>query len=229
MSWPSTPSPRPTRRADPTRLGGCWLSCWPMTDAAVPSPRVLPGLAASRLTIETRLAGVLGFTLLTSLGAQVAIPLPPDGIPMTLQTLAVVLAAVGLGPRLGMASMGLYLVVGMVGAGVFADGRTGLGVLMGQTGGYLVGFVLCQPVIARIIRGRDGRIRGWGAFVLAMLAGHAVIFALGVPWLALVRGFALERAIRGGFVPFVPGLIVKTIAAVVIGRLAAPLASRRIW
>lgn len=200
-----------------------------MNDAVVPSERVLPGLGAQRLTIETRLAGVLGFTLLTSLGAQVAIPLPPDGIPMTLQTLAVVLAAVGLGPRLGMASMALYLVVGMIGAGVFADGRAGLGVLMGQTGGYLVGFVLCQPVIARLIRTRDGRIRGWGAFVVAMLAGHAVIFAIGVPWLGHVRGYSLGRAIQGGLVPFVPGLIVKTIVAVVIGRLAAPLASRHFW
>lgn len=201
----------------------------PMTDASAPSPRVLPALDASRLAVETRLAAVLGFTFLTTLGAQIAIPLPPDGIPMTLQTLAVVLAAVCLGPGLGMASMALYLVVGIVGAGVFAHGNAGLGVILGQTGGYLVGFILCQPVIASIIRTRDGRIRGWGAFVLAILAGHAVIFALGVPWLALVRGFSLGRALQGGLIPYLPGLVFKTVLAVLIGRLAAPRAMQHLW
>ncbi|MFG0327239.1 MAG: biotin transporter BioY [Phycisphaerales bacterium JB037] len=179
--------------------------------------------------LEWRVAGVTLFTLLTGFGAHLAIPLPPDGVPMTLQTLAVVLAAMCLGPKLGITSMLAYLLVGFLGAGWFAGGNAGIEVLFGQTGGYLVGFVLCQPVIFRIIRRRDGTIRGWGAIALASLAGHAVIFAIGVPWLAAVRGFSPARAIEGGFMPFVPGLIVKTVLAVLIARWAIPRAARRLW
>lgn len=197
----------------------------PARETTAPLPRA--DLSVS--TLELRLLGTLLFTFLTSLGAQVAIPLPPDGVPMTLQTLAVVLAALCLGPRLGAASMTLYLLVGMLGAGIFAGGAAGLAVLAGQTGGYLVGFIACQPVITSIIRRPDGSIRGWGAMVLAVLAGHLVIFAIGVPWLAAVRGYGLGRALEGGFYPFIPGMLVKTAAAVVLGRLAAPWAMRRVW
>jgi len=193
----------------------------PARDLTKPDARVGP--------LELRILGMLLFTLLTSLSALVAIPLPPDGIPMTLQTLAVVLAALCLGPRVGMASMGLYIAVGLIGAGVFADGSAGIAVLAGQTGGYLIGFFLCQPVITSIIRKRDGEMRGWGAMVLGVLAGHLVIFALGIPWYAFVRDHALARALEGGFYPFIPGLILKTALAVLIGRWACPWAMKRLW
>ncbi|MBK7404049.1 MAG: biotin transporter BioY [Phycisphaerales bacterium] len=169
------------------------------------------------------------FALLTSLGAQIAIPLPPDGVPMTLQTLAVLCAALCLGPRVGTLSMLLYLVVGVIGGAVFAQGSKGLAVLLGQTGGYVIGFVFCQPVVGAIARRRDGSVRGWLAILCAVLAGNAVVFAIGVPWLALANGYSLPRALEGGFYPFIPGLILKSAAAVMIGRLAAPLAMRRPW
>lgn len=199
-----------------------------MSDAAsAPRTRTSADLRVSPL--ELRILAVLLFTFLTSLGAHIAVPLPPDGVPMTLQTLAVVLAALCLGPRLGVASMTLYLLVGMIGAGIFADGSAGLGVLAGQTGGYLLGFILCQPVITSIIRKPNHEIRGWGALITAVLAGHLVIFAIGVPWLALVRGYSLARALEGGFYPFIPGLILKAAIAVLIARWACPWAMRRVW
>ncbi|MFI4896675.1 MAG: biotin transporter BioY, partial [Phycisphaerales bacterium JB059] len=200
----------------------------PMPPATAPADAA-PRHDARVSPLERRLLGMLLFTLLTTLGALVANPLPPDGVPMTLQTLAVILAALCLGPRVGAASMILYILVGMIGAGVFADGSAGLAVLAGQTGGYLVGFVLCQPVITSIIRRRDGAMRGWGAMILAVLAGHLVIFALGVPWLALVRGYSLARALEGGFYPFLLPMLLKCAIAVIIGRWAAPWAMRRIW
>ncbi|MCC7388664.1 MAG: biotin transporter BioY [Phycisphaerales bacterium] len=169
------------------------------------------------------------FALLTSLAAQASIPLPPDWVPMSLQTLAVLCAALCLGPRLGAVSMLLYLLLGVLGGAVFAQGSKGFAVLLGQTGGYLVGFVLCQPVVGMIARRRDGAARGWLAMIAAVLAGNAVVFGLGVPWLALTNGYGPGRALEGGFYPFIPGLIVKSIGAVAIGRLAAPLASRRPW
>lgn len=176
-----------------------------------------------------RLAGALTFTLLTGLGAQLAVPLPPYGVPQTLQTLVVALAAMGLGARWGMASMALYMVMGWVGAGIFAEGSSGLDVILGQTGGYLVGFIVAQPVIAGLIRRRDGTVRGWGALTLAMLNGHLVIFGLGVPWLAVVREISMGDAFFGGCVIFLPGMVAKTVAAVLIGLAAWPSSVRRFW
>ena len=173
-------------------------------------------------------------TMLLSISAQFKVPMPPDGVPQTLQTLVVAVAAMSLGGRWGMASVLLYIAIGALGAGVFAEGRSGVVVLLGQTGGYLAGFVVAQPVIAGIIRRRDGTVRGWGAIVTAMLVGHAVIFVLGVLWLTFVRSredetYTLMRGLQGGFVPFIPGMILKTVAAVMIGLCAWPHAVRRYW
>ena len=173
--------------------------------------------------------GIPGFALLTALGANVYVPLPPDGVPMTLQTLFVVLAAICLGPRAGAASMLLYVAAGAVGVPLFAQGEVGLAVILGQTGGYIVGFVLCQPVVGLIVRRPDGLPRGWLALIAGVLAAHAVVFAVGVPWLAIVRGFPLERAIEGGLVPFLPGMVVKSAIAVLIGLVVAPWCVRRVW
>ena len=183
-----------------------------------------------------RALAVVFFTLFMSLCAQINVPLPPFGVPQTLQTLAAVLCALCLGPRMGMASMGLYALIGAIGVPVFAQGNAGPATILGQTGGYILGFIACQPVVSRIVRRADGTIRGWGAMILATLAGHAVIFALGVPWLYAVRRLdaGLEpitwaRAIQGGLVVFVPGMIIKSALAVWIARLAAPWAARRLW
>lgn len=169
------------------------------------------------------------FTLLTSLSAQIAVPMPPEGIPQTMHTLIVLLAALRLGPRLGAASMVLYVLIGALGAPVFSRGSAGLGVLMGMTGGYIVGFVICQPVVRWIACRRDGTVRGWLALVVAMTVAHAIIFAIGVPWLAVVRGFDTPTAIKAGLLPFIPGTIAKTVLAVLIGRYVAPLSARRAW
>ncbi|MFI4882232.1 MAG: biotin transporter BioY [Phycisphaerales bacterium JB064] len=173
--------------------------------------------------------GIPGFALLTALGAHISVPLPPDGVPMTLQTLFVVLAALCLGPKAGTLSMLLYIVAGMVGVPLFADGEVGLGVILGQTGGYIVGFALCQPIVGMIVRRSDGLPRGWLALIAGVLAAHAIVFAIGVPWLAIVRGFTLGRAIEGGLVPFLPGMVVKSAIAVLIGLVVAPWCMRRVW
>ena len=173
--------------------------------------------------------GIPGFALLTAFGAHINVPLPPDGVPMTLQTLFVVLAALCLGPRAGALSMLLYIAAGVVGVPLFAEGEVGLAVILGQTGGYILGFVLCQPAVGLIVRRPDGLPRGWLALIAGVLAAHAVVFAVGVPWLAIVRGFTLERAIEGGLIPFLPGMVVKSAIAVLIGLAVAPWCVRRVW
>lgn len=182
-----------------------------------------------------RLAGVGGFVLLTGLAAQIEVRLPPYGIPLSLQTLAVVMAALCLGPRFGMLAMLLYYVIGMLGVPLFAEGTSGVITTMGQTGGYLVGFILCQPVITRAVRRSDGRVRGWLGFTMGVLGGHLVVFAVGVPWLYLSRKhwlgdpIALGDAVHYGFAVYIIPMLIKTGMAVMLGRLAAPWAMKRVW
>lgn len=186
----------------------------------------------TRTGVDPRVRAMLEaafFTLLLGAAAQVAVPLPPFGVPMTLHTLVVLLAALRLGPGLGAASMALYALIGLAGLPVFADGRSGPAVLVGQTGGYIIGFIACQPVVHAIVRRRDGSVRGWLALIAAMSAAHMVIFGIGVPWLAIARGISLADAAYGGFVVLIPATVVKTALAVLIGRHVAPLSTRRVW
>lgn len=189
--------------------------------------------AARRVALGVSGAGL--FTLLTAIGAQISIPMAPLGVPLTLQTLMVVLAALCLGPRWGTVSMALYVLAGALGAPVFSDHGAGVAILAGQTGGYLLGFICAQPVITWFVRAPDGRVRGWLGLSLGVVVGHLVIFAVGVPWLYMVRRvtdlpeLTVWGAIYGGMVIFLPGKALKAALAVIIGRWAAPWAAQRIW
>ena len=183
-----------------------------------------------------RALSVPAMTLLTAVAAQISIPTDPLGIPVTLQTLAVLLCALALGPKLGAASMLLYLATGAVGVGVFADGQAGLATILGQTGGYLIGFVAAQPIAHAIIRRRDATIRGWGAVLVAGLALHAAIFAIGVPWLYTTRlldpdanPLSAWDAVYYGCLVFVPGAVLKSGIAAWIGARLLPHVARRLW
>jgi len=139
--------------------------------------------------------------------AQVAVPLWP--VPMTLQTLAVLLLGALGGARIGVASVSLYLAEGALGLPVFANGAGGIAVLAGPTAGYLLGF-LPAAWIAGQARG------GWWRGGAVLAAAHLVLFAPGVAWLAGFIGW--ERAVMAGFVLFIPGTVVKTALALVALR-----------
>ncbi len=203
-----------------------------MSQAA--KPAIGSGIDERSRALMLKAALTVFFTMLMGISAQFKIPMPPDGVPQTLQTLVVAVAAMGLGARWGMASVLLYLAIGALGAGVFAEGKAGIGVLLGQTGGYLIGFLVAQPVIHGIIRRSDRTVRGWGAIITAMLAGHIIIFVFGVLWLTFLRGredetYTLMRGIKGGVIPFIPGMILKTIAAIMIGLAVWPRSCRKFW
>ena len=94
----------------------------------------------------------------------------------------------------------------------------------------------CQPVAHAIIRRPDGSVRGWGSVVVAGLAVHAVVFAIGVPWLYLVRNLdpqadpiTLGRAVFGGFVVFIPGTVIKVAIATLLAVMFLPGVARRLW
>lgn len=187
------------------------------------------GLNARKLDIALRVTGVVGFALLTALCAQVTIPIPGTPVPVTLQTLAVTVAALTLGGRLGALSMGLYVLLGMVGLPVYADASGGVNVVIGATGGYLLGFILAQPLMARSLRTGQGAYAGWRGVVTALVVGHLVIFACGVVWLQLQLGLGWALALDQGLWPFLPGSVVKGGAALFAGLLVAPWACRRGW
>lgn len=169
--------------------------------------------------------------------ADFAIPIGDYAIPLSLQSLLVVLAALALGPRLGLASIGLYLFMGAIGLPVFADGNAGLVTIFGRTGGYLVGFLACVWIVNFFVRRRDGSLRAWRWTLLGTFLGHIAIFVVGVPWLyvvlkldpAFAGGATVGSVVWNGFVIFIPGMMIKCLIAAIAGYWAAPFAHQRGW
>ena len=103
------------------------------------------------------------------------------------------------------------------GTPVFAAGNWGLSTVFGATGGYLIGFLLAQPVIGLLTKPPVGT---WSHLLPALLLGNAIIFACGLTWLSLWSGAGVQQALAWGLWPFVPGLILKTGLALGLGRFA---------
>jgi biotin transport system substrate-specific component len=151
-------------------------------------------------------------SMLIALAAQISIRLPFSPVPITGQTLAVLLIGALLGSRRGALSVVVYLVQGLVGLPVFASGAMGPAYLMGPTGGYLVGFIAAAYTTGRLAE------RGWDRDVistsLAMLAGNAIIYVFGLVWLSVYVG---KQATALGLAPFVLGDVIKlTLAAILL-------------
>ena len=167
--------------------------------------------------------GVLAFALAIMLGAQVALYLPLTPVPITLQTLFVVLAGVVLGPRLGALAAGAYVAVGALGAPVFANGGGGLAWLFGPTGGYL----LAAPLAALVA----GSVAGRGAGVLRTAAGLALgvltMYAGGVTQLQALTGEPWAAVLALGVYPFLVGDALKVLAALWVVRGARATSFRR--
>ncbi len=142
--------------------------------------------------------------------AQLYIPLEP--VPITGQSLGVLLVGAALGWKRGSAAMLLYLVIGGLGLPVFQNGAGGLSHLTGSTAGYLVGFVAAAACTGFLAE--HGYERKLGHALGVFLAGHALIFIFGITWLAQLIG--LHKAVELGFIPFIPGLCIKTAMAAAI-------------
>jgi biotin transport system substrate-specific component len=160
-------------------------------------------------------------------------------VPLTLQTFGVLFTGALLGAWRGVAATSLYLLIGIVGFPVFAAGadgihRSGLDTILsleggqlvlGATGGYLVGFVVASAVVGSLAeRGWDRRI---GSSIAAMLIGSTIIYAFGVSWLALAADLGAADALAFGLWPFLPGDIVKLLVAAGLLPLGWRLVSGR--
>jgi biotin transport system substrate-specific component len=153
---------------------------------------------------------VVGFSLLVALSAQVAISLPGTPVPMTGQTFGVLLTGALLGAGRGFLALALYLLEGALGLPVFAQGHAGLaGLLATQSAGYLWACPFAAAAVGALAeRGWDRR---FGTTALAMLAGNAVFYLFGLPWLARFVGPA--QALPMGLFPFLPGDAIKLLLA----------------
>jgi len=144
---------------------------------------LVPIRVSERMHTRARhLALILIGTVLIALSARISFYVPGNPVPFTGQTFAVLLTAGALGFRRGLAASLLYVAVGAFGLPVFADGKHGVDVVLGASGGYLVGFVVASAIVGRLAElGWDRNIFG---AIGAMLLGSLAIYAVGVPWLA---------------------------------------------
>ena len=215
-------------------------------DALFPARVAAPAWARDLLLIAGGVvllivSAYVSFTVPAIQLGQVYVPVN-EYVPLTLQTFGVLFTGAVLGARRAIAATGLYLLIGIVGLPVFAadaDGvhRSGLAtiigldggtIVLGATGGYLVGFVVAAAVVGALAeRGWDRRL---GSSVGAMVIGSAIIYTLGVAWLALAANLGVADALAFGLWPFLPGDILKLLVAAGLlplgWRLAGGRASR---
>jgi biotin transport system substrate-specific component len=175
----------------------------------------LPATGARRMVAGLGLSAA--FAALTVVGANIVIPIEP--VPITLQTLFVLLAGASIGAGWGSLSQWMYIALGVIGLPVFAGGAAGAAVLAGPTGGYLISFLIAPWVIGTLLR-RSNRI-GWQVFSFAV--GKVVILTLGVAHLTLFYTHDLAQSLAVGVVPFLPGAAIKIAAAVSIHRSSQAL------
>jgi biotin transport system substrate-specific component len=167
-------------------------------------------------------AGVAFISLL----AQIAIPVPGSPVPVTGQTLAVLLIGTTYGARLGVLTFATYLLAGIAGAPIFAPSATsanhGIDRLIGATGGYLVGMLIASLVLGYLAdRKADQKFR---TSFPALLLGDAIIFTFGLLWLQQTLDLSWSKTIAAGFTPFILGEALK----IAITATSLPLIWRRI-
>ena len=144
------------------------------------------------------------FAALTAVSAQVVIPMGP--VPVNLALLPLLICGALLPLRFALASVLVYIGMGGAGLPVFAGMAGGPGVLLGPTGGYIIGYVLCVAVTS-LLMGKGVKRP------VAMVVGVAACYALGTPWLMVSAGMSLPQALLSGVIPFILGDILKVFLA----------------
>jgi biotin transport system substrate-specific component len=152
---------------------------------------------------------VVSGSLLMALLAQLSVRLPFTPVPVTGQTLGVLVIGGALGSVRGAAAILLYLAWGAIGLPFYAEGRSGIELLAlsSATGGYLWGFVVAGFVVGKLTE--KGWDRNIGSSLGAMLIGEVIIFSLGVTWLSQAVGLSAEKALEAGLYPFLLGDLLK--------------------
>jgi biotin transport system substrate-specific component len=168
---------------------------------------------ASRLRLYPLILCAL-FAALTVVGAIIQIPLPFTPVPISLATLSVYLAGGLLGAKCGVLSQVVYILLGAIGLPVFSNFQGGVGVIVGPTGGYIIGYVTAALVVG-LIAGSDRHTPVW-KLTVAMIAGTAACYIPGTAWFMISTGTGLVSALSFCVIPFLIGDTLKIIAAVLL-------------
>lgn len=156
---------------------------------------------------------------LTAVGAMISIPVVPfSPVPISLQTMFVLLAGLILGPKAGAFAMLLYLAAGCLGLPVFTGGKAGLAAFLGPTGGFLIGFV---PSAVLCGFAKSTPVKPYRVLLLYCAAATAVTLALGAAQLAVLLKISAGKALAVGVIPFLPGAVLKCFGAAFIYRFLA--------
>jgi biotin transport system substrate-specific component len=187
---------------------------------------LVPIRLGERLNARARdVALVVAGALFIYLTSKVVIPVEGSPVPITGQTFGVLLVGGALGLRRGAVAVAMYVLLGVVGLPFFAEGKGGLTIIWGATGGYLIGFIVAGAVVGRLAElGWDRKI---GGALGAMVVGSAMIYAVGLPWLKVVTGLTVEETIAQGLTPFLIGDAIKIILAAVLFPAAWWVVGRR--
>ena len=187
---------------------------------------LVPIQLGERLSARARnVALVVIRALFIYLTARVAIPIPGTPIPVTGQTFGVLLVGGSLGLRRGFAAVSLYVLLGVIGLPFFAEGKGGLAVILGASGGYLLGFIAAGALVGRLAElGWDRKFVG---ALGAMVVGSVVLYAIALPWLKVVTGMTWQETIDQGLMPFILGDAIKIVLAAALFPVAWWVVGRR--
>jgi biotin transport system substrate-specific component len=158
------------------------------------------------------------FTALTAIGAFISIPIGP--VPITLQSLFVILSGLILGSKLGMLSQIAYVLLGLVGLPVFSGGSGGLGSIFHPTFGFLIGFIIAAYIVGKISEKNKSII----VIAFAVILGSIIIYVIGVPYFYFIftnymgKDINFYGALKYSCIPFIPGDIIKAAIAIVLGK-----------
>ncbi len=164
---------------------------------------------------------IVGFSLLTALGAQLEVHLPFTPVPLTGQTFMVLLSGAVLGSRRGFAAQALYLVEGVAGLPVFAGGAFSAAYLFGPTGGYLWSFPVAAGLLGWLVE-RGAARRVW-LLAASLLGCDALMLLSGAAWLGALFGLSFRGTLLAGFYPFLLGDVLKI---VLVGLTLPPILAR---
>ena len=186
------------------------------TAESIDMSHLLSRTAASERSLAAQLALEIGvtasFVVAMVASAHLRLPLPFTPVPLTLQTLVVLLAGACLGPRLGFVAATSYLVLSLQGLPVMAGPS-----FIGPTGGYVLGFILAAMIMGYAMRSRD-----WRWLTVGAVAASLTILLCGSLWLGGFMGQNWARAFQLGFLPFLPGDALKTAAVILLIRQFQP-------
>lgn len=190
------------------------------------------------------------FAGLIAIGAWLRFELPISPVPITLQTMFLFLAALILPPAWATASVGLYIFAGLIGLPVFAGGIGGVAVILGPSGGFLIGFLFATPLVSLIsVKFQEGRIpedvpgvrvfspanasRIFSYFmfagdILALISGSFIIYGWGYPWIVQVLDWDWRIGLSRAVLPFLPGDTLKIVAAALLAVPARKIILRNV-